>query len=83
MISPAIDHRLLVQASVMAAPFLWLTGPEAGDVTATRVVASLWNTDLPSHEAARLASAPAAWQSLGNQARNPEGFDAYEHSQGR
>jgi 3-oxoacyl-[acyl-carrier protein] reductase len=83
MISPELDHSLLIQASVMAAPLLWLTGPETADITATRVVAALWNTDLPSHEAARLASAPAAWQSLGRQARNSESYDAREHAQGR
>src|SRR5262249_9603180 len=83
MISPKVDRSSLIQASAMAAPLLWLTGPETADITATRIVAALWNTDLPSHEAARLASAPAAWQSLGNQARDPKGFDAYEHAQGR
>jgi len=76
MISPEFDRSSLIPASVMAAPLLWLTGPETADVTATRVVAALWNADLPSHEAARLASAPAAWQSLGRQARDPGGYDA-------
>jgi len=83
MISPKVDRSLLIQASVMAAPLLWLTGPETADITAIRIVAALWNTDLPSHEAARLASAPAAWQSLGSQARNPEGFDPRAHARGR
>jgi NAD(P)-dependent dehydrogenase (short-subunit alcohol dehydrogenase family) len=82
MISPKIDRDLLIPASVMAAPLLWLTAPENADITATRIVAALWNTDLPSHEAARLASAPAAWQSLGSQASNPEGFDPHKHAQG-
>jgi len=83
MISPAFDHSSLIPASVMVAPLLWLTGPDTADITATRVVAALWNTDLPCHEAARLASAPAAWQSLGSQGRYPEGFEAVERAQGR
>jgi 3-oxoacyl-[acyl-carrier protein] reductase len=83
MISLKFDHSSLIQASVMAAPLLWLTGPETANITATRIVAALWKTDLPSHEAARLASAPAAWQSLGSQGRYPEGFDALERAQGR
>jgi NAD(P)-dependent dehydrogenase (short-subunit alcohol dehydrogenase family) len=83
MISSKFDPSSLIPAGVMAAPLLWLTGPETADITATRIVAALWKTDLPPHEACRLASAPAAWQSLGSQARYPEGFDARERSQGR
>jgi NAD(P)-dependent dehydrogenase (short-subunit alcohol dehydrogenase family) len=83
MISPKVDPNLLIPAIVMAAPLLWLTAPENSGVTATRVVAALWKTDLPPHEAAKLASAPAAWQSLGSQARNPEGFEPHKYVQGR
>jgi NAD(P)-dependent dehydrogenase (short-subunit alcohol dehydrogenase family) len=83
MISPKVDPNLLIPASVMAAPLLWLTAPENAGITATRVVAALWDTDLAPHEAAKLASAPAAWQSLGSQSRNPDGFDPHKYVQGR
>jgi NAD(P)-dependent dehydrogenase (short-subunit alcohol dehydrogenase family) len=75
MIAPGVERSALIQAEVMAAPLLWLTSSEAANVTATRVIAALWRTDVTGREAARWAAAPAAWQSLGSQAMYPQGYD--------
>lgn len=75
MIGPGVERSSLLQTEIMVAPLLWLTGPDACNVTATRVIAALWRADLNGREAMRWASAPAAWQSLGSQAVYPEGYE--------
>lgn len=66
--SAPFDRSQLVQPEVMAAPICWLLSEAANGISGRRFVANDWRLDLPPEEAARRASAPAAWQDLSSQA---------------
>jgi 3-oxoacyl-[acyl-carrier protein] reductase len=68
---PDIDRDRLIQPDVMGPPLVWLLSPASDGFTNRRVLARLWDTTLPPHEAAASASAPAAWAGFGSQAVRP------------
>jgi 3-oxoacyl-[acyl-carrier protein] reductase len=55
------DRSDLIQPDVMAAPICWLATEAANGVTDCRFVARLWDTSVPSEQAAAAAGAPCAW----------------------
>ena len=58
------DRQRMIQPAVMAAPLVWLVSDAAADVTGRRFLAVHWNPALPTAEAAAMAGAPAAWESI-------------------
>jgi NAD(P)-dependent dehydrogenase (short-subunit alcohol dehydrogenase family) len=61
----------LIRPEWMAPPMLYLFSGGAAGVTGRRFIAALWDTALPPAEAARRASAPAAWTDLATRAIEP------------
>lgn len=64
----ARDRSTMLQAEVMQAPVRWLASTASDGFTGRRIIAQLWDENLPVQERLAKASAPAAWQSLGRQA---------------
>lgn len=62
----APDTRL--QPEVMQAPVVWLASRASDGFNNQRLVAELWDEELPIEERLARASAPAAWPQLGRQA---------------
>jgi NAD(P)-dependent dehydrogenase (short-subunit alcohol dehydrogenase family) len=65
------DTRL--QPEVMQQPAVWLASPASDGFNNRRLVAELWDEELPIEERLAKASAPAAWPQLGRQAATPAG----------
>jgi NAD(P)-dependent dehydrogenase (short-subunit alcohol dehydrogenase family) len=61
----------MLQPDAMAAPCVWLASAEADTFTDRRIVARFWDKALPLAARVANASAPAAWQQLGAQAKVP------------
>jgi len=55
------DRASLVAPDTMAPPLLWLVSDEAGGVTGRRLIAKIWDPNLPPEQAAQQAGAPVAW----------------------
>jgi 3-oxoacyl-[acyl-carrier protein] reductase len=74
MVSPAQepDRSKLISPEVMIAPLVWLCSNASDKVTGQRFIGARWDKHLPPAEAAKKASAPAAWQQLGRQAIVPD-----------
>jgi len=67
------DRNALLQPSVMKKPITWLAAEESDGFNGRRIVATLWDEQIPEAEAAQKASWPAAWPGLGAQAVVAEG----------
>ena len=65
------DRASLIAPEVMVKPLLWLCSNASEAVNGQRVIAAKWDDSLPPEQAAKNASAPAAWPQLGHQAINP------------
>jgi NAD(P)-dependent dehydrogenase (short-subunit alcohol dehydrogenase family) len=68
----APDRSQLIPPEVMVAPLIWLCSSGSDGTNGQRFIAMRWDNSLPPAEAAKKASAPAAWQQLGRQAIMPE-----------
>lgn len=55
------DRRRLLDPQIMVPPLLWLVSEAAGHITGARLVANLWDSSLPSEQAAEKARAMAGW----------------------
>ncbi len=62
----------LIQPEVMGPPIRWLASTESDGFTNRRVIARDWDESLPPADAAKHASAPAAWAGWGPQAARPD-----------
>ncbi|MGC1780368.1 MAG: SDR family oxidoreductase, partial [Xanthobacteraceae bacterium] len=65
------DRASLIAPEVMVKPLLWLCSNASDAVNGQRLIAAKWDDSLPPEQAAKNASAPAAWPQLGRQAINP------------
>ncbi|MGB7078109.1 MAG: SDR family oxidoreductase [Xanthobacteraceae bacterium] len=68
------DRALLIAPEVMVKPLIWLCSNASEAVNGQRLIAAKWDDSLPPEQAAKNASAPAAWPQLGRQAINPAGL---------
>jgi NAD(P)-dependent dehydrogenase (short-subunit alcohol dehydrogenase family) len=68
----APDRSVLISPDVMVPPLLWLCSSASDGVSGQRFIGMRWDSKLPPAEAAKNASAPAAWQQLGRQSIMPE-----------
>ncbi len=68
----AIYKSGLFEPDIMVDPLLWLTSPDADDVTRKRLIAALWDAALPASESLQKCSAPIAWPQVGKQAIYPK-----------
>ena len=68
----APDRSQLIPPEVMVTPLIWLCSNGSDSINGQRFIAMRWDDSLPPAEAAKKASAPAAWQQLGRQAILPE-----------
>lgn len=66
------DRASLIAPEVMVKPLLWLCSNASAAVNGQRLIAAKWDDTLPPEQAAKNASAPAAWPQLGRQAINPK-----------
>lgn len=66
------DRGSLIAPEVMVKPLVWLCSNAADAMNGQRIIAAKWDDTLPPGEAAKGASAPAAWPQLGIQAINPK-----------
>lgn len=66
------DRASLIAPEVMIKPLLWLCSNASAAVNGQRLIAAKWDDTLPPEQAAKNASAPAAWPQLGRQAINPK-----------
>lgn len=62
------DPSTRLEAEVMQAPVVWLASAAADGFNGRRIVAELWDEELPIDERLAQASAPAAWPQLGRAA---------------
>jgi len=62
----------LIKPEIMQAPIVWLASSSAEGITGRRFVARLWDSSLAPDEAARVSSAPVAWEGYGAQAARPD-----------
>jgi NAD(P)-dependent dehydrogenase (short-subunit alcohol dehydrogenase family) len=62
------DRTQMLQASIMQAPAVWLASEASSGFTGHRIIAQLWDDQLPLTDRLARASAPAAWQGLGREA---------------
>jgi NAD(P)-dependent dehydrogenase (short-subunit alcohol dehydrogenase family) len=67
-----VPPEMLIPASVMAAPIVWLASDASDGVTGRRFIARNWNAALPPGEAAEQAGAPVAWTGYGVQGVQPK-----------
>lgn len=59
-----VPRHLLLRPQVMVAPLVWLSGPQADDITGQRITAALWDEEgLPAHNLEQ-AGEPVAWPQL-------------------
>lgn len=65
------DRASLIAPEVMVKPLLWLCSNASEAVNGQRLIAAKWDDTLAPEEAAKNASAPAAWPQLGRQAITP------------
>jgi 3-oxoacyl-[acyl-carrier protein] reductase len=56
---PSADRAKLLDPAIIVPPLLYLSSAESGGITGKRFDASLWRTDLPLAEAARLCARDA------------------------
>ena len=66
-----IPRDALIQPNVMQVPIAWLASDESDGVHGVRIIAALWDPDLPKDERLEKAAAPIAWPQLGSQAIYP------------
>jgi 3-oxoacyl-[acyl-carrier protein] reductase len=59
-IAPRLREQLL-DPKIMVPPLLWLSSRAADNVTGSRFVANLWDSALPSEQAAEKARSTAGW----------------------
>jgi 3-oxoacyl-[acyl-carrier protein] reductase len=62
------DPATRLEPDIMQAPVVWLASADADGFNGRRIVAELWNEDLPIDQRLERASAPAAWPQLGRRA---------------
>jgi NAD(P)-dependent dehydrogenase (short-subunit alcohol dehydrogenase family) len=69
MVPPGLqpDRSKLVVPDVMVPPLVWLCSSESDGINGQRFIGVRWDSSVPGVEAAKKASAPAAWQQLGLQ----------------
>lgn len=68
MIPPDRDRSELLAPQVMQAPAVWLASAGSDGFNGRRLIAQLWDEELPLEERIAKASAPAAWPQLGRSA---------------
>ena len=59
-IAPHLREQLLAP-TIMVPPLVWLSSSAADGITGRRFVANLWDSSVPSGQAAEKASAIAGW----------------------
>jgi 3-oxoacyl-[acyl-carrier protein] reductase len=62
----------IIQPPVMGPPVVWLASDDSNGFNNRRIVARLWDNNIPGKEAAQNASAPCAWPGFGIQAAQPK-----------
>lgn len=67
------DHTRpdLLEPEVMQAPIVWLASAASDGFNGRRIIAQLWDEELPLEERLAKASAPAAWPQLGRPTGGP------------
>jgi 3-oxoacyl-[acyl-carrier protein] reductase len=68
------DRAALIAPEVMVKPLLWLCSNASDAINGQRFIAAKWDDAQSPEQAAKNASAPAAWPQLGIQAMNPAGL---------
>ncbi len=62
----------IIQPPVMGAPVVWLASDDAAGFNNRRIIARMWDANVPGKEAAQKASSPCAWPGYGVQAAQPK-----------
>jgi 3-oxoacyl-[acyl-carrier protein] reductase len=63
------DPTTRLEPEIMQSPILWLASEDADGFNGRRIIAELWNEDLPIDQRLERSSAPAAWPQLGRQSQ--------------
>jgi NAD(P)-dependent dehydrogenase (short-subunit alcohol dehydrogenase family) len=72
------DRASLVQPHVMRAPAVWLSSAASDGINGRRLIAALWDEDLPLDQRIEQAGAPVAWSQLPSRAIRPAGTTAMD-----
>ena len=59
------------EPEIMVDPLLWLTGPNADELTGRRLIAAYWDSAISPEQSLEKCSAPIAWPQVGKQAIFP------------
>lgn len=66
-----LDRSKMIRPDIMVPPLLWLLSNDAAKISGHRILARLWDANLPPDQAFKASSAPTAWPQLGVQSVAP------------